>query len=134
MTQTKDTLMIGQQIRDRREVLGMTQAQLAERSGTHQSVIAAIESGQRAHLSTRTISTIASSLVCEAVIMLKPQKDRETIFDERSTQLAQSIIAESSGSTALELQLPDTAARNAELQHIKDDILKHHKSAIWQKK
>jgi transcriptional regulator with XRE-family HTH domain len=127
-----EELMIGQQIRNRREALGMTQVQLAQKAGTQQSVIAAIEAGRRERMNTSTLSKIAGSLECQTIIWLKPRRTHEEILDELSTRLAKEILAESSGSTALELQLPDARARENEFKKIKQDILKQRKSVLWQ--
>ena len=55
-----------------RVAAGLTQAQLAERMETTQSVVARLESG-RAHPSTRTLQKIARSTGTELRISFEPQ-------------------------------------------------------------
>ena len=122
---------IGGQIKMIRNALGMTQTQLAGRCGMQQSVIADIESGKRHDLCWSTVQKVGEGLNCHSFIHLSLQQDIGTILDEKSTKLAQEIIAASSGSTAIEKQLPSQSVIDHELEKIKQDILKHHKSAIW---
>ena len=121
------------QLKQTREKLGMTQEQLAGRAGVTQSMIAGIEAGRSNNLCMATIQKLAEALNCNAVIGLIPQKNLDAVLDERSTKLALEIISATSGSTAIELQLPDKAFIDSQLQKTKEDILKHHRSALWQK-
>lgn len=123
--------LIGQQIKDRREALGMTQAQLAERSGMAQSAVANIESGKKNDIQLSTLTKIAKSLECEPVAWIQPLKTNEEVLDELTTKLAKQILAESSGSTALELQLPNENAIKEEFQRIRNFILHQRKSFLW---
>jgi transcriptional regulator with XRE-family HTH domain len=66
---------IGDQIRTIREALGMTQTQLAERSGLTQSMIAGIETGERDNPSFATVNKLAEGLNCSFVSQLSPKKD-----------------------------------------------------------
>ena len=75
---------------------------------------------------------LAEALNCEASVRLVPEKDLDALLDERSTELAREIIAATSGSTAIELQLPDQKFIDSQLQKTKEDILKYYRSALWQ--
>jgi len=123
-------ITVGEEIKGRREALGMTQSQLARRAGTHQSAIASIESGRRSHFRTSSIEKIARALHCTSSIWIRPERSKDEILEARSTKLANLIIAESSGSTALEKQLPDRVVVDSEFQKIKGYLLKH-KSLLW---
>ena len=124
---------IGSQIRQIREALGMTQLQLAERSNLQQSVIAEIEGGKRTDLCLTTIAKLAGGLNCQSVVQMVPQKKIHDLVDEKSTELAQKIVAASSGSAAIELQMPDRSVINKEIKEVKRDILEKHRSSLWQK-
>ena len=124
---------IGDQIRTLREVLGMTQAQLAERSGLAQSMIAGIESGQRSNPSLATINKLAEALNCNFISQLSPKMDIPVFLEEQSDRLARKIVAISSGSSAIELQPPSPQAVEEQILKIKKDLLGKHKSALWQK-
>lgn len=126
------SIPIGEQIRDVREALGMTQQQLAERCQLHQSVIAEIESGKRKDLCLSTIKKLAVGLNCQSLIQIVPQKEISKILDERSTDMAQKIIGMSSGSAAIEMQLPNQNLINEQVSEIKKDLLGKRKSALWQ--
>lgn len=126
------SIPIGEQIRDVREALGMTQRQLAQRCQLHQSVIAEIESGKRKDLCLSTIKKLAVGLNCQSLIQIVPQKEISKILDERSTDMAQKIIGMSSGSAAIEMQLPNQNLINEQVSEIKKDLLGKRKSALWQ--
>lgn len=124
---------LGDQIRALREQLGMTQAQLAERSGVgSQGMIAEIESGKRKNLELQTISKLAQALNCLYVSQLQPLKDIPEIIEEQSTNVAQKLISVSSGSAAIELQAPSQKSISIQIALLKKRLLES-KSALWQR-
>ncbi len=126
-------ISIGLQIRQIREAMGMTQLQLAERSNLRQSFIAEIESGKRTDLCLTTVAKLAGGLNCQSVVQMVPQKKIHDFIDEKSTELAKKIVAASSGSSAIELQMPNRSVINKEINEVKRDILEKHRSSLWQK-
>ena len=124
---------IGDKIRTIREALGMTQAQLAERSGMTQSMVAGIETGERNNPSFATINKLAEALNCSFISQLSPKKDIPVFLEEQSDRLARKIVAISSGSSAIELQSPSPKSVEEQILQIKKDLLGKHKSALWQK-
>ncbi len=124
---------IGSQIRQIREALGMTQQQLAVRSHLQQGVVAEIESGKRKDLCLTTIARLAEGLNCQPVVQLVPQRKIADMLDEKSTALAEKIVSASSGSAAIELQMPHRSVINSEINEIKKDILEKHRSSLWRK-
>lgn len=124
---------IGDQIRTIREILGMTQTQLAERSSLTQSMIAGIETGERDNPSFATVIKLAEALNCSFISQLSPKKDIPVFLEEQSNHLARKIVAISSGSSAIELQSPSPKVVEEEILQIKKDLLGKHKSALWQK-
>lgn len=124
---------IGDQIRSIREVLGMTQEQLAQRSGLNQSLIAEIERGKRENLNLSTIKKLAEGLNCQSLVQLLPTKNISQILDEQSTFVARKIVSISSGSAAIELQLPDQAAVEKQIKEVKRNLLEKNRSSLWQK-
>lgn len=126
------SLLVGEQIRQVRDALGMTQQQLAERCQLHQSVVAEIESGKRKDLCLSTIKKLAAGLNCHSLIQIVPQKEISKILDKRSTDMAQKIVGMSSSSAAIEMQLPNQNLINEQVSEIKKDLLGKHKSALWQ--
>ena len=63
---------IAEQLSDRRRALGLSQAQLAELTGTTQSAIARLESGGRPPR-IDTLLRIADALDCELSVELRPR-------------------------------------------------------------
>ncbi len=127
------SLPLGVQIRQIREALGMTQQQLAERSDLTQSIIAEIESGKRKDLCLTTIARLAEGLNCQPVVQMVPLKKIPALIDEKSTELARKIVAASSGSFAIELQMPNRNVISNEIKELKKDILERRMSSLWQK-
>ena len=127
------SLAVGEQVKKIRQALGMTQEQLAERTGFTQSYIAEIESGRKENLELFTIKKIAQGLNCQLLIQVIPQKNLSQLLDEQSTKVAQKIISLSSASTALERQLPDQEFIANEVEEMKKNILEKHRSALWLK-
>ena len=66
---------IAEQVVDRRRVLGLSQAELAELTGTTQSAIARLESGGRPPR-IDTLMRIAGALDCELKVELRPRTRR----------------------------------------------------------
>ena len=66
---------IADQVTDRRRDLGLSQAELAELTGTTQSAIARLESGGRPPR-IDTLLRIANALDCELEVELKPTTSR----------------------------------------------------------
>ena|SRR3989338_9283319 len=124
---------IGEQIKGLREALGMTQAQLGERSGLSQSMVADIENGRRPNLTPLTIAKLAQGLNCHYISQLIPVKDIETILDEQSSMVARKIISTTSGSMAIEMQLPPKASIDEQISALQKELITKHKSALWQK-
>jgi len=123
---------LGLQIRQIRKALGMTQLQLAERSKLRQSVVAEIEGGKRKDLCLTTMARLAEGLNCQPIVQMVPQKKIRDLIDERSTELARKIVAVSSGSSAIELQMPERSVIGKEINEVKKDILEKHRSSLWQ--
>jgi transcriptional regulator with XRE-family HTH domain len=66
---------IAEQVADRRRALGLSQAELAELTGTTQSAIARLESGGRPPR-IDTLMRIAGALDCELKVELRPRTRR----------------------------------------------------------
>lgn len=124
---------IGDQIKTIRRALGMTQAQLAERSGLAQSMIARIEKDEKWNPNFTTINKLAEALNCSFTGQLIPKKDIPIFLEEQSERLARKIVAISSGSFAIESQLPSQQVIEEQILQTKKDLLEKHKWALWQK-
>ena len=119
------------QLKQMRKRLGMTQEQLAEKAKVSQGMVAEIETGRSKNPCISTLQKLAEAMNCNMMIGVFPLKDPDVYLDERSTELARRIIAVTSGSTAIEMQLPDKRFLEAQFQKTKEDILKNHRSLLW---
>jgi len=124
---------IGEQIKGLRASFGMTQEQLAALSGVSQSMIANVENDRNRNLTMETLRKLAAGLNCEYISQLSPVRNIETILEEKSLSLAKKIISTTSGSMAIEMQLPPKASIEEQVRTLQKELLKKHKSAIWQK-
>jgi transcriptional regulator with XRE-family HTH domain len=68
---------IAEQVSERRRELGLSQAQLAELTGTSQSAIARLESGGRPPR-IDTLLRITNALDCELEVRLRPRTKGDT--------------------------------------------------------
>src|SRR3989338_546522 len=123
---------IGGQVRQLREMLGMTQAQLARRAGMSQSAIAEIEAGKRYDLRLSTIQRLSDGLNGRLFIGLLPESNIQALLDQRSGEIARNIVLATAGSAAIELQLPDQAFVAAQIEKTQKEILKKHRSWLWE--
>ena len=111
----------------------MTQEQLSQRTGLTQSMITEIENGKRGNLSLPTINKLAEGLNCQFIGQFLPKENISQILDEQSASVARKIVSITSGSTAIELQLPSQRVINEQVEKLKKDILEKNRSALWQK-
>ena len=128
----QSSLALGAQIKRIREALGMTQEQLARRSGLRQSIIAEIEGGKRQNLGLFTIEKLAEGLNCKPLVQMIPEEKISQILDDRSTRIAKKIVSISSGSAAIEMQGPSPQVTKDRILEIKKDLLAKHRSRLWQ--
>ena len=124
---------IGDQIKQKRLELGMTQQQLGERSGLAQNVIAEIENGKRENMTLPTIYKLAAGLNCRFIPQLVAEKNIAVMREEQSDYVARKIISISSGSTAIELQSASPGTVEKQVRELKRELLAKKGSALWQK-
>ena len=129
----RQSVSIPEHIRQVREVLGMTQAQLAERAGMTQSAIANIENNPTADLQLSTIEKIAKALDCNLLLAVVPQEEISKKLEECSKVVAQKLIRVSSGNAALEMQLPDSQSVALSVENMQKDLLENHRKWLWEK-
>jgi transcriptional regulator with XRE-family HTH domain len=65
---------IGNRIREQRQALGWTQAELGDRSGLHRTFIGSVERGER-NISILNLRLIATTLRVGVVDLLEPPAD-----------------------------------------------------------
>lgn len=124
---------LGTQIRTIRKSLGMTQLQLADRSGLTQRTIARIERCEKKNPDIATISKLATALNCDFIDRAIPRKAIPIFLEEQSEHLARKIVAIASGSSAIEFHSPSRQVVKEQILEIKKELLGKHRSALWQK-
>ena len=114
-----------------REALGMTQEQLAKASHCSARQIRKIESGEDLP-KLATIRQLAKALNTELHLVLIPKQPIQDYLEIKALEKASKLVALSSANSALELQGPDKAQLEQQIQKTKDDILKAKRSILWQ--
>ena len=128
---TKVSKSIGMQVGEIRNRLGMTQIQLARRANMQQSAIAQIESGKRNDLRISTIKKLAAALNCKPIVTLNLDEEIKAKLDKMSYELAKKLVAATSGSAAIEQQLPEQSVIDASIVQMQREILQKHRSSLW---
>lgn len=121
------------QIRALRKILGMTQQQLARRSGLAPRMVRRLESDDGDPQLSTLVKT-AAGLECELVIRFIPKKPLSTTLRERAFKKAERIIAQSKGTAALEEQQPQEKYVKHQIAEMAAGILNHHPSLLWDDK
>ncbi|MBI4431654.1 MAG: helix-turn-helix domain-containing protein [Candidatus Omnitrophica bacterium] len=121
----------GKQLKQVRKELGMTQEQLAARSGSHQHVIARIENDTTGSVRLSTLKKMAKGLGCQLSVTFVPVALVEEDMKAWSRRLAEKLVKISSGNMAMELQSPGQKVRAREIERLQQEILKKHRSAFW---
>lgn len=121
----------GRQLRRIREELGMTQEQLAERTGSHQHSVARIENDTTGSVRLSTLGKMAESLGCRLSIAFVPVVSMEDEMKAWSRRVAEKLVKISSGNMAMELQGPNQNVREREVERLQREIFEKHRSAFW---
>lgn len=100
-------------VKDLREAVGLTQAELAQRAGTSQPTIAAYESGSKSP-TLRTLTRLAAAAGHEAMITFVPALTRE---DRRSLALHRAIAVRLSDSPVEVLEVARDNLKRMRRQH-----------------
>lgn len=70
-------IVVAENIRNRRQSIGLSQEALADKCGLHRTYIGAIERGER-NVTVNTLSRVAEALGCSAIELLSTQNPPET--------------------------------------------------------
>lgn len=118
-------------IRNIRNSLHMTQAQLARRAGMPQSHLAKIETG-KVDVQLSTLRRILRALNCEAVFLPKFLKSPQEVLRERIKDVARRKVARVAGTMALERQRPDERMILALIRSEEERLLARPTSEVWE--
>lgn len=76
-------MSVGKRIKQRREEIGMTQAELAKKVGTTYQAISKYENDIIGTIPTKKLKIIAEALDCSPVYLLGMEQKQKTSYDEK---------------------------------------------------
>jgi len=122
---------LGQRLKDIRETLGMTQAQLAKKLNVSRPVIARIEKNAQAS-SFSTLSKILKAMGCDIMGVIVSEKMLEEMIRERAEKTAKKMIERADSNMAMELQHPGTKEYESQLKKLTDQLVAEPRSILWE--
>lgn len=111
--------------------LGMTQSQLAKRSGLTQSHIANIENG-KVDIQLTTLRRIFSALECRLVVAPQPSGDLDEIIRRQARAAALKRVKRVTGTMAMENQRPDDGMLEDLVRAETEKLLQARSSEMWE--
>lgn len=121
---------LGRRLKDYREALGMTQAQLAKRLKVKQPVISRIEE-DAASSSLKTIAKIAGVLECDFLGALVSRRSIEEKVKGQAEWVAKKAIARTYSSMAMEKQAPSKEAHAGQLERMIGELSANPGPELW---
>ncbi|MEQ8955891.1 MAG: mobile mystery protein A [Gammaproteobacteria bacterium] len=119
-------------IRAIRQALGMTTAQLAERTGVSQPRIVEMERAEKTGAITLdTLERVARAMHCRLEYVFLPEQPLQELVEERAQKLANKRIATIGHHMALEAQAVTTKDEAAHIETLTQEIAEHAGSDIW---
>ena len=122
---------LGQRLKDYREALGMTQAQLAKRLKVRQPVISRIEE-DAASSSLKTIIKIAGVLECDFFGALVSSHSVEEKVRRQAERVAKKVVARTYASMAMEKQAPSREAYADQLAQLIAELSAQPGPELWE--
>lgn len=111
--------------------LGMTQAQLARRSGLTQSHIANIENG-KVDVQLTTLRRVFKALHCDLVLAPRPEGDLEEFIRHQARKTAMNRVRRVTGTMALEDQRPEEGMIEDLVRAETEKLLRARSAEIWE--
>lgn len=119
-------------IRAIRDALGMTTAQLAERTGVSQSRIPRIEKGEVAgSITLKTLRSIAEGMDCTLVYALVPNQSLDSMLAERARAVADKQLARTHHTMKLENQALTRREFEAWRERLVAELLRGDPRRLW---
>jgi len=122
---------LGQRLKDYREALGMTQAQLAKRLKVKQPVISRIEE-DAASSSLKTIIKIAGVLECDFLGALVSRGSVEDKVRRQAERVAKKVISRTYANMAMEKQAPSGQAYADQLERLIEELSANPGPELWE--
>ncbi len=121
---------IGVQIQRIRALLGMTQTQLARRSGQYLRMIQRLES-EEVDPRLSSLKKAAEGLDCELIVRLVPRQPIQQSIRQRAEQKADQLVKLSVGTAALEEQQPAEKYIKQQREDLVRDLASKRPSLLW---
>lgn len=126
----QSTESYSEQIRSLRQLLGMTQAQLAKRASQQERLIRRLETAEETDPQLSTLMKTAQGLGAELIIRFVPKKPIQELLEEQAKKRAEAIIQMSKGSSAMEEQEPSASIVQLQIDKLVEELLQKP-SMIW---
>lgn len=122
---------IGQRLRDVREVLGMTQKQMARKLKVSQSAISQIEENIESS-KLKTILKLARALECEFMGAIVSRVSLEKIIKKHAEKAAKRLLNRIFASMALEKQAPSERSYRYQLKRLTQELAADPGPELWE--
>ncbi len=123
---------IGRWIRDIREVLGMTQKQMAVKLKISQPLFSKIEENAE-NCTVRTLAKIVRGLECEFMVVIFAKDGLESIIKKQAEIKANAALKRIFSTMALEKQAPSKSAYTYQLKKIIEELSNKPAPSLWEK-
>ena len=119
-------------IREVRDALGMSAAQLAARLGVRQSTVAKMEqTEQEDTISLESLRKVADALDCNLVYAFVPRRTLETTLSKQAMRRAREMVLRVEHSMALEAQERRAGETEAEIRELAAEMIRNLSREIW---
>ena len=122
---------LGQRIKDIREVLGMTQAQMAKRLKIKQPALSRLEENIES-TKLKTIIKVANVINCKFMGSLISTKPMKKILRERAEAVARKRLKRSFSHMAMEEQPPSTKVYKLQLKNLVAELMLNPGPQLWE--
>jgi predicted DNA-binding mobile mystery protein A len=122
---------LGQRLRDIREVLGMTQKQLAKRIGIGQPLLSRIEEDVSS-CALKTVARIAAALECEFLGVVTSRQALELMIKKQAAKKANGLIKRTFANMALEKQAPGQKSYDYQLKKMIEELSANPGPELWE--
>lgn len=122
---------LGQRLKDIREALGMTQAQMAKRLKIKQPVISRIEENASSS-SLKTLFKIAGILECELLVALRSVNAIENVIRLQAEKLAKKMVSRTFSNMAMEKQSPTSESFKNQLEQMTKELEENPGPELWE--
>lgn len=120
-------------IREIRNALGMTAAQLGQRLGIRQSSVAKFERSEAEEtISLQSLRKVADALDCELVYALVPRSSLETALRKQALRRATEMVERVEHTMRLEAQDRSQEEKEAEITELAEEMVRTLSREIWE--